>query len=249
MKIVLQPPEATVGAHGFDFCPGCGYGTVLLALADAVTQMATPPAFFVDIGCVDFMTAHMPGDTMMGPHGRVSALASGYKRVQPQRTVCAIQGDGAFMGIGATESLYTAVRGEPITIIVLNNGVLADTGGQLAPTTLQGQVTTTSPQGRDGPLGAPVPFVDMISALPGVAYAERVAIDSQLGIRRVRRAIGKALAVQQQGSGLSIIEVVSPCPTHWRMEPVDAWRQITDVVSTAYPTGVIADRTSPAEAQ
>jgi 2-oxoglutarate/2-oxoacid ferredoxin oxidoreductase subunit beta len=243
LRIVLQPPESIVGERGFDFCPGCGYGTVLLALADAVAGMEPAPVFFVDIGCVDFMTAHMPGDTMMGPHGRVSALASGYKRVQPQRTVCAIQGDGAFMGIGATESLYTAVRGEPITIVVLNNGVLADTGGQLAPTTLAGQVTTTSPHGRSQ-LGAHVPFVEMISALPGVVYAERVAIDSQLGIRRVRRAIGKALAVQQQGSGLSIVEVVSPCPTHWRIEPVEAWRRITDVVSVAYPSGVIIDRTS-----
>jgi 2-oxoglutarate ferredoxin oxidoreductase subunit beta len=246
LRIVLRPPESIVGAHGFDFCPGCGYGTVLLALTDAVASMEPAPVFFVDIGCVDFMTAHMPGDTMMGPHGRVSALASGYKRVQPQRTVCAIQGDGAFMGIGATESLYTAVRGEPITIIVLNNGVLADTGGQLAPTSLEGQVTTTSPEGRSG-LGAHVPFVEMISALPGVAYAERVAIDSQLGIRRVRRAIGKALAIQQRGSGLSIVEVVSPCPTHWRMEPVEAWRRITEEVSVAYPSGVIVDRTPAAE--
>ena len=248
MRIVLQPPKATVGEQGFDFCPGCGYGTILLALADAVAEMETAPVFFVDIGCVDFMTAHMPGDTMMGPHGRVSALASGYKRVQPNRTVCAIQGDGAFMGIGATESLYTAVRGEPITIIVLNNGVLADTGGQMAPTTLEGQVTTTTPNGRSQ-LGPSVPFVEMIAALPGVAYAERVAVDSQLGIRRVRRAIAKALAIQQQGIGLTIVEIVSPCPTHWRLEPIDAWKRITDEVSVAYPNGVIADRTKREESK
>jgi len=218
-----------------------------LALAEAVEGIEPAPVFFVDIGCVDFMTAHMPGDTMMGPHGRVSALASGYKRVQPQRTVCAIQGDGAFMGIGATESLYTAVRGEPITIIVLNNGVLGDTGGQMAPTTLVGQVTTTTPEGRSRQLGANIPFVEMIATLPGVAYAERVAIDSQLGIRRVRRAISKALTVQQLGVGLSIVEVVSPCPTHWRLEPDEAWQRIIDVVSLVYPSGVIADRTSSVE--
>ena len=233
----------TVGEHGFDFCPGCGYGSVLLALAEAAAGIEPRPVFFVDIGCVDFMTAHMPGDTMMGPHGRVSALASGYKRVHPKRTVCAIQGDGAFMGIGATESLYTAVRGEPITIIVLNNGVLADTGGQMAATTLLGQVTTTSPEGRTEQQGTSLPFVEMVSSLPGVVYSERVAVDSQLGIRRVRRAIGKALATQQGARGLSIVEVVSPCPTHWRMEPVEAWQRVSDVVSTVYPSGVIADRT------
>jgi 2-oxoglutarate ferredoxin oxidoreductase subunit beta len=242
MRIVLEAAKSIVERNGLDFCPGCGYGTVLTALTEAVAEMETAPVFFVDIGCVDFMTAHMPGDTMMGPHGRVSALASGYKRVEPQRLVCAIQGDGAFMGIGATESLYTAVRAEPITIIVLNNGVLADTGGQMGPTTLEGQVTTTTPDGRDAGLGFHVPFVDMISSLPGVAYAERVAIDSQRNIRRVKRAIGKALAVQKEGRGLSIVEVVSPCPTHWRMEPVDAWRHITEVVSLAYPTGVISNR-------
>lgn len=242
MKIVLQPPKATVGEHGFDFCPGCGYGTVLLALAEAVAGIEPKPVFFVDIGCVDFMTAHMPGDTMMGPHGRVSALASGYKRVHPERVVCAIQGDGAFMGIGATESLYTAVRGESITIIVLNNGVLADTGGQMAATTLLGQVTTTTPDGRIEQQGTSLPFVEMVSGLPGVVYSERVAIDSQLGIRRVRRAISKALTTQQSTPGLSIVEVVSPCPTHWRLEPDEAWQRITDVVSSAYPSGVIVDR-------
>lgn len=238
-----------MGEHGFDFCPGCGYGTVLLALAETVTELETPPVFFVDIGCVDFMTAHMPGDTMMGPHGRVSALASGYKRVHPERTVCAIQGDGAFMGIGATESLYSAVRGESITIIVLNNGVLADTGGQMAASTLPGQVTTTTPQGRDQKDGSNLPFVDMLAGLPGVTYAERVAIDSQLGIRRTNRAIGRAIAAQKRNCGLSIVEIVSPCPTHWRLEPAEAWQRITDVVSPAYPSGVIVDRGSDGDVQ
>jgi len=197
----------------------------------------------VDIGCVDFMTAHMPGDVLMGPHGRTSVLASGYKRMQPDRLVCAIQGDGGFMGLGAAESLHTAVRGEQVTIIVLNNGVLADTGGQLAATTLPGKATSSTPDGRAPQHGSPLPFLEMLSTLSGVAYAERVAIDSALGVRRVRRAIAKAFEVQRTGMGLSIVEVLSPCPTHWRLDTVQSWEYITQTVRATYPTGVLADRT------
>jgi 2-oxoglutarate ferredoxin oxidoreductase subunit beta len=246
MKVVAEPNAAALAPHGFDFCPGCGYGSVLLALTDVVEQLTPRPVFMVDIGCVDFMTAHMPGDVLMGPHGRTSVLAAGYKRMQPHRMVCAIQGDGGFMGLGAGESLHTAVRGEQITIIVLNNGVLADTGGQLAATTLPGKATSSTPDGRAPQHGPPLPFLEMLATLSGVAYAERVAIDSALGIRRVRRAIAKAFEVQQSGLGLSIVEVLSPCPTHWRMDTVQSWEYITKSVRTVYPTGVLADRTRQA---
>ncbi len=246
MKVVAEPIAEALAPHGFDFCPGCGYGSVLLALTDVVREMEEPPVFMVDIGCVDFMTAHMPGDVLMGPHGRTSVLASGYKRMQPHRLVCAVQGDGGFMGLGAAESLHTAVRGEQITIIVLNNGVLADTGGQLAATTLAGKATTTTPEGRGPQHGPPLPFLEMLSVLSGVAFAERVAIDSALGVRRVRRAIAKAFEVQRSGAGLSIVEVLSPCPTHWRMDSVQAWEYITQSVRAVYPTGVLVDRTRAA---
>lgn len=245
MKLVLEPDQSALGKTGFDFCPGCGYGSVLLALTEAVQGLDVPPVFMVDIGCVDLMTAHMPGDVIMGPHGRTSALASGYKRMEPDRLVVAIQGDGGFMGLGATESLHTAVRGESITVIVLNNGVLADTGGQLAPTTLSGHVTTTTPTGRGPDLGGPLHFIEALSDVDGVAYAERVAVDSALGVRRVRRAIAKALDVQRQHVGLSIIEVLSPCPTHWRMDPTEAWKYISEEVKSVYPTGVLVDRARP----
>ena len=247
MKVVAEPSAEALAPHGFDFCPGCGYGSVLLALTDVVNDLQQQPVFMVDIGCVDFMTAHMPGDVLMGPHGRTSVLASGYKRMQPDRLVCAIQGDGGFMGLGAAESLHTAVRGEQITIIVLNNGVLADTGGQLAATTLVGKATSTTPEGRAPQHGPPLPFLEMLSSLSGVAYAERVAIDSALGIRRVRRAIAKAFDVQRLALGLSIVEVLSPCPTHWRMDTVQSWEYISQSVRGVYPTGVLADRTRGAD--
>jgi 2-oxoglutarate/2-oxoacid ferredoxin oxidoreductase subunit beta len=242
MKVVYEPVQSALGQDGFDFCPGCGYGSILLALAEIAATLDRAPVFIIDIGCVDFMTAHLPGDVMMGPHGRATALATGYKRVNPDACVCAIQGDGAFMGIGAAESLQTAVRGEPITVIVLNNGVLADTGGQMAASTLSGQVTTTTPAGRDHASGAPLPFLEMIARLPGIAYAERVAIDSGPRIRRMNRALAAALEAQRAAAGLSVIEVVSPCPTHWRLDPVQAWERVGEVTRSAYPVGVLADR-------
>jgi 2-oxoglutarate/2-oxoacid ferredoxin oxidoreductase subunit beta len=244
MKIVHQPPEAALGQEGFDFCPGCGYGSVVLALTEVAATLPRPPVFIIDIGCVDFMTAHLPGDVMMGPHGRAAALATGYKRVNPNDIVCAVQGDGAFMGIGAAESLHTAARGEPITVIVLNNGVLADTGGQMAASTVPDQVTTTTPGGRSAAFGAPLPFLELIAALPGVAYAERVAIDSGPRIRRVGKALAAALDAQRTAAGLSVVEVVSPCPTHWRLDPVQAWDRVRTITESAYPVGKLADRTS-----
>jgi 2-oxoglutarate/2-oxoacid ferredoxin oxidoreductase subunit beta len=247
VRIVYEPSQAVLGQDGFDFCPGCGYGSVLLALAEIATALDRPPVFIIDIGCVDFMTAHLPGDVMMGPHGRATALATGYKRVDPEATVCAIQGDGAFMGIGATETLHTAARGEPITVIVLNNGVLADTGGQMAATTLPGQVTTTTPTGRSQAFGAPLPFLEMIAGLPGVAYAERVAIDSGPRIRRMKKALEAALTAQRTAAGLSVVEVVSPCPTHWRLDPVQAWNRVSDITRSAYPVGILADRRDGSE--
>jgi pyruvate/2-oxoacid:ferredoxin oxidoreductase beta subunit len=242
MRVIYAPPQPVLGATGFDFCPGCGYGSVVLALAEVAAALERAPVFIIDIGCVDFMTAHLPGDVMMGPHGRATALATGYKRVNPEATVCAIQGDGAFAGIGATESLHTAARGEPITVIVLNNGVLADTGGQMAATTVAGQVTTTTPAGRSPAFGAPLPFLEMIAGLPGVAYAERVAIDAGPHIRRIHKALAAALETQRQAAGLSVVEVVSPCPTHWRLDPVGSWQHVRDITESAYPVGTLVDR-------
>lgn len=242
MRTVSRPPRLVLGDEGFDFCPGCGYGSILLALAEVVRELSRPPVFIIDIGCVDFMTAHLPGDVMMGPHGRATVLATGFKRVNPSATVIAIQGDGAFAGIGATETLHTAARGENITVIVLNNGVLADTGGQMAATTTAGQVTTTTPAGRMREFGTAVAFLEMVAGLAGVTYAERVAVSSAPRIRRVHKALAAALRAQQDGAGLSLVEIVSPCPTHWRQEPAAAWEHVGELTRSAYPVGVIADR-------
>jgi 2-oxoglutarate ferredoxin oxidoreductase subunit beta len=241
VQVVYRPPKFALRESGFDFCPGCGYGSILLALTECVATLPERPVFMLDIGCVDFMVAHMPGDVMMGTHGRTSAFASGYKRVHPERIVIAIQGDGGFMGLGSTESLHAANRGEPITVIVLNNGVLADTGGQLAPTTLAGQKTASSPSGRTADVGTPLAFLEIISRLPGVGFAERVAIDSVPSMGRLKKAFRKAIQVQSSGK-YSVVEVLSPCPTHWRIDPVPAWERVRTEVSSVYPVGILGRR-------
>lgn len=241
MKLVYEPDGAALGEGGFDFCPGCGYGSVVLELTEAVArlELEKPPIFILDIGCVDFMIGHLPGPTMMGPHGRATAIATGLKRVEPDRCIVTLQGEGGFMSVGAGESLHAAMRGENFTSIVLNNGVLADTGGQFSPTSLNGAVTTTTPAGRGRDLGAPLPFLEMLSLLEGVARAERVAINSASTVRRVGRAIERAMRAQLDGSGFSVVEILSPCPTHWRVEPDVAWEYVRDEMTEVFPTSVL----------
>ena len=245
MKVVYDPNTEILGPQGFDFCPGCGYGSVVMCLTEALQRAGeSDPVFLLDIGCVDFMIGHLPGDTMLGTHGRTPALAAGYKLVDPDRLVIAIQGDGGFMSVGAGESLHSAMRGDPITVVVLNNGVLADTGGQMSPSTLPSMTTTTSQAGHRR---SPLPFLEMLSSLPGVAFAQRVAVDSVLGVRRVTRALARAIDVQRQGIGLGIVEILSPCPTHWRLDPVESWEMIRSDMTAHYPLGITKPR-SEAEA-
>lgn len=243
MRTVYQPDGSTLHESGFDFCPGCSYGSIVLCLAEVIEQLSLdrPPLFLLDIGCVDFMVGHLPGQTMMGPHGRTPALASGVKAVDPDRLVVAIQGDGGFMSVGAGEALHAAMRGDPFTVLLLNNGVLADTGGQFAPSTLPGVATSTAPASREG-LGAPLPYVDMLAGLDGVSFAERVSLGSVPGIKRLGKALARAFEVQRAGSGLGIVEALTACPTHWRMEPEQSWAHIRDRVAAVYPPGVLRDR-------
>lgn len=247
MKVVYNPDNEILGSEGFDFCPGCGYGSIVMCLTEALEKAGeTDPVFLLDIGCVDFMIGHLPGDTMLGTHGRTPALAAGYKYVEPDRLVIAIQGDGGFMSVGAGESLHSALRGDPITIVVLNNGVLADTGGQFSPSTPPSVTTTTSPT---GPSRRPLPYLEMLAPLDGVAFAQRVAVDSVVGVRRVTRALSRAIAVQRQGIGLGIVEILSPCPTHWRLDPVESWQMIRSEMTVHYPVGVLKPRLEPGEDQ
>jgi 2-oxoglutarate ferredoxin oxidoreductase subunit beta len=243
VKVVYNPDTESLGPGGFDFCPGCGYGSIVMCMTEALQKAGeADPVFFLDIGCVDFMIGHLPGETMLGTHGRTPALAAGFKYVEPDRLVIAIQGDGGFMSVGAGESLHSALRGDPITVVVLNNGVLADTGGQFSPSTPPSITTTTSPNGSGR---RPLPFLEMLASLDGVAYAQRVAVDSVVGVRRVTRAISRALEVQRQAKGIGIVEILSPCPTHWRLDSVESWEMIRSELTVHYPLGVLKPTPGP----
>ncbi len=247
MKTVFEPALNILGPEGFDFCPGCGYGSVAQAIESAASFLPEAPVFVVDIGCVDFMITHLPGDVLLAPHGRAIAVAAGYKRVRPEKAVVCVLGDGAFSGIGTTEAVHCVVRGENITAIILNNGVLADTGGQMGATTRVDQVTTTTPKGRTEAYGTPIRPLEFVADVPGLVFGERVAIHSVKGIRDLSPAIRRALEAQMQGHGTSLVEVLSPCPTHWRMESSEAWDRVKDASKTDFPTGIVVDRRAPKE--
>jgi 2-oxoglutarate ferredoxin oxidoreductase subunit beta len=191
----------------------------------------------LDAGCDHFMLPHLPCDVVKTPHGRAGAVAAGYKRVAPDELVVAIQGDGGFMGIGAGESLHLANRGEAITLIVLNNAVLADTGGQLGPGTPLGERTTTTVGGRRPEHGGPLRLLEYLATFPGVAYANRLAIDSPSAANRIKKAFDEAFTVQRDALGLSVVELLSPCPTHWLKSPIEAWRHVREDLTPLYPTG------------
>lgn len=177
-------------------------------------------------------------------HGRAPAIATGIKRSLPDSVVFTYQGDGDLAAIGTAETVHAATRGEDITIIFVNNGIYGMTGGQMAPTTLPGMVTQTTPYGRDvATAGFPVRVCEMLSTLSGVAYAERVAVDSVPNIRKAKAAIKKAFTCQIEKKGFSIVEILSTCPTNWGLTPVEALQWLRDNMMPYYPLGVYADKT------
>ena len=175
-------------------------------------------------------------------HGRAPATATGIKRCRPDNIVFTYQGDGDLASIGMAETVHAAARNENITIIFVNNAIYGMTGGQMAPTTLPGQVTTTSPYGRDPKIqGNPVRVCEMLSTLDGVAYAERVSVDSPKNINNAKKAIKKAFQNQIEGKGFSIVEVLSTCPTNWGMSPADSLEWLRQNMMPHYPLGVYKD--------
>jgi len=201
--------------------------------------IGVPPA-----GCAVLAYHYLDIDMGESPHGRGTALATGLKRVLPDRLVFTYQGDGDIAAIGTAESIHSANRGENITALFINNACYGMTGGQMAPTTLLGQHTTTSPGGREGRRdGYPIRLSEMLALTDGSAYIERTAVNSPANIRKTKRAIAKAFKVQLDGLGFSLIEILSPCPTNWRMSPHEACQWIEKEIAQYYPMGVIKDVT------
>lgn len=228
----------------FHYCPGCGHSIIHRLVAEVIDELGiqdrtigVPPA-----GCAVLAYNYFDVDMAEAPHGRAAAVATGIKRVLPDRVVFTYQGDGDIAAIGTAEVIHAANRGERITAIFVNNAVYGMTGGQMAPTTVLGQITTTSPGGRI-PLrdGNPLDLSSMLALTAGSVYIERTAVSSPKGIIRTRKAIKKAFQTQINDLGFSLVEVLSPCPTNWKMTPAQAVKWVNETMSKFFEPKVIKD--------
>lgn len=223
------------------YCPGCTHGIVHRLVAESLEELGVlgDAIGVCPVGCAVMAYDYFNCDMVEAPHGRAPAVATGIKRARPGNVVFTYQGDGDLAAIGTAETVHSATRGENITVIFVNNAIYGMTGGQMAPTTLPGQVTQTTPYGRDPQIaGYPVRVCEMLSALDGVALAQRVAVDSVPHIRDAKKAIRRAFENQINKRGFSIVEVISSCPTNWGMEPVKALEWLRENMLPYYPLGV-----------
>ena len=227
------------------YCPGCGHGIVHRLVAEVLEEMDLGGRTILvgSVGCSVFAYDFLALDSVESPHGRAAAVATGVKRFRPDRVVFTYQGDGDLAAIGTAEIVHAAARGERFTTIFVNNGIYGMTGGQMAPTTLPGQKTTSSPLGRDVQTqGYPLPVTEMLSLLPGVQYAARVSVVDPGHVGRAKQAIRRAFEIQLEDKGFSIVEVLSTCPVGWGMTPTEAMDRLRDTVMSAYPDGTFVDR-------
>jgi 2-oxoisovalerate ferredoxin oxidoreductase beta subunit len=232
------------------FCPGCGHGIVHKMLARAIDELGIQNSTILvgPVGCGVFTYHYFDVGNISAAHGRAPAVATGAKRSRPESIVIGYQGDGDLSAIGSAEILHAANRGENITIIFINNAVYSMTGGQSAPTTLIAQKTTTTPDGRNALTeGYPLHMSELLATLEAPVYIERVGLGDNKQIAQATRAIKRAVENQVRGLGFSMIEVLSPCPTIWKMKPVDAQRWVRDVMQKTFPLAVFCDRVKQAE--
>lgn len=243
MKAVFKRPESLLEIP-FHFCPGCGHGIVHRLVAEAIDtlEIRGKTIGVVGVGCSSTSWKYFNCDMAAVPHGRAAAVATAIKRNGEDNYVFTYQGDGDAISIGIAETMFAAIRGEKITVILVNNTVYAMTGGQMAPTTLEGQITCSSPKGRDVSVtGYPLHFPELIANIPGVAYSARVAIDTIPNIRRTKNAIIKAFEKQKSRAGFTLVEILSPCPTIWHKSPTDSMDWISEAVSKEFSLGVFKE--------
>ncbi len=246
MEQVFKRPHALCDVP-LHYCPGCGHGIVHRLVAEVIDELGIEGNTIgvAPVGCAVFAYNYFNCDVQEAAHGRAPAVATGIKRVHPDKVVFTYQGDGDLAAIGTAETVHAAARGENITIIFINNAIYGMTGGQMAPTTLPGQVTQTSPYGRDTKTqGHPIRVSEMLATTSGAAYIERVTIDTVPHIRQAKKAIKKAFETQLAGKGFSLVEVVSTCPTNWGLSPVEAMDWLRENMLPYYPLGVYCDRTA-----
>jgi 2-oxoisovalerate ferredoxin oxidoreductase beta subunit len=236
--------------HQTHYCPGCGHGMVHKMLAAAIDELGIQDCTVLisPVGCSVFAYYYFDVGNVQAAHGRAPAVATAVKRTRPNSIVISYQGDGDLSAIGSAEILHAANRGENLTVIFVNNAIYSMTGGQVAPTTLVGQFSTTTPQGRNPATeGYPLHMSELLATLQAPVYIERVGLGDNKQIVQAGRAVRRALENQVRGLGFSLVEILAPCPTIWKMSPVEAQRWVRDVMEKTYPLGVLRDRTKDAE--
>ena len=242
-KILFARPHALADVVT-NYCPGCSHGIVQRLVAETIDELGIEGTTVgvCPVGCSVTAYDFYACDMAQAAHGRAPAVATGIKRSCPDNVVFTYQGDGDLASIGMAETVHAATRGEKITVIFINNAIYGMTGGQMAPTSLPGQVTQTSPYGRDvETAGYPIRVCELLSTLDGVALAQRVTVNSPKNVRAAKKAIKKAFEYQIEGLGFTIIEVVATCPTNWGFTPTDAFGWLNENMLPYYPLGIYRD--------
>jgi 2-oxoglutarate ferredoxin oxidoreductase subunit beta len=245
MKLLNEKPKSLLDVK-MHYCPGCGHGIVHRLIAEVMDELniRERTIFVAPVGCSVFADIYFNCDAIQGAHGRGPAIATGIKRSKPETIVISYQGDGDLASIGMAEIVHAAARNENITIIFINNAIYGMTGGQMAPTTLIGQKSTTTVYGRDPKVnGYPIRVCELLSSLEGTRYAERTTVHNVAGVVKTKNAIKKAIKNQVDGIGFSIVEILSMCPTNWGMtnDPSQATKYIEEQMIKVFPPGVYKD--------
>ncbi len=242
-KVVFERSQGLADVP-FSYCPGCPHGIVHRLIAENLEELGVlgDAIGIVPVGCSVTAYGFFSCDMIQASHGRAPAVGTAVKRVLPDSVVFVYQGDGDLASIGMAETIHAATRGENITVIFINNAIYGMTGGQMAPTSLPNQVTQTSPYGRDvNQAGFPIRVSELLSSLDGVAYIERVTVDTPRHVRAAKKAIRKAFQCQIDKVGYSFIEVVSTCPTNWGLDPLQSFDWMRENMLPYYPLGVFRD--------
>ena len=249
MAVVFQKPKSLTDAP-LHYCPGCTHGIIHRLVAEAIDELGVEGKTIgvAPVGCAVMAYNYFACDMVEAAHGRAPAVATGLKRALPENIIFTYQGDGDLASIGMAETVHAATRNENITVIFVNNAIYGMTGGQMAPTSLPGQVTQTSPYGRDvNTVGYPIRVSEMLSTLEGPEFIQRVAVNNVKNVMAAKKAIKKAFQNQVEGKGFSLIEVVSTCPTNWGLTPEKALKWVDDNMLPYYPLGVYKDRSANKE--
>ena len=242
MKKIFERP-ASLKDVPLRYCPGCGHSILHRLMCECIDRLAIRERTIAiaPVGCAVFAYDYFDFDVLESPHGRPPAAATGIKRSLPDRIVISYQGDGDLAAIGTGEIIHAANRGENITVLFVNNGTFGMTGGQMAPTTLMGQKTTTTPSGRDSWSGYPLKVAELLSGLDGAAFIARTSLDSPQNVLMAGRYIEKALRCQMEGKGFGLVEVLCQCPTDWKLTPEESLKWMAGPMQTAFPLGVFKD--------